>query len=648
MASRTVAVLPFAIDGNADLEYLREGFADLLSAKLDGAGELRSVDPNAVLVATSRDSSFDSSSAALIARRFGAGLFVLGRVIDANGRLHAKASLYDVEGHVHGVAEAAVDDERLVFDLIDEIARRLLALSPVQAPERLARVGALMTESFAAIKSYLEGERLQRSGRYDEAVGAYERAVAADSTFALAYYRMAVAQHHDATPSGRANSHRAALSLAERLPRRDRMLVEGFDSFQHHRDREAERVYRELLSLHPDEIDAWFFLGQVIEYYGLWRGRPISDARTAFERVLALDSSHVGALAHLAWIAAMEENFEEGAAIANRMLALQPDGYFAPALRLHISLARRDRAGEQAALAELRVMDSDYLNRAQRWAHFSGNLEGRQRAARLLTEATRPARWRRLGHVVAARYEVDRGRWGAAYAELDRAKGIDPDGYMLNRARLHLRPLAPTTGAELAALGLELQRWGPAAPNDSAGRAYLLGLVRARQRDSIGALRLADELDARASRFGPGVEDQRSASRARDLAHGVRAWLAAEAGRPAEAMHHLDRLEPDRWWLRGEMGGLGVDAIQPWLRAEVLAALGRDDEALLLYAPLGWLWGDVGLLAPKHLHTAELYERRGDRDKAKYHYLRFIELWKDCDPELQPIVRDVRSRLERL
>jgi hypothetical protein len=44
----------------------------------------------------------------------------------------------------------------------------------------------------------------------------------------------------------------------------------------------------------------------------------------------------------------------------------------------------------------------------------------------------------------------------------------------------------------------------------------------------------------------------------------------------------------------------------------------------------------------------ELYEAKGNVEKALEHYTAFVELWKDADPELQPRVRDVRGRIERL
>ena len=44
----------------------------------------------------------------------------------------------------------------------------------------------------------------------------------------------------------------------------------------------------------------------------------------------------------------------------------------------------------------------------------------------------------------------------------------------------------------------------------------------------------------------------------------------------------------------------------------------------------------------------ELYEARGNREQAVEYYGRFVELWKDADPELQPLVRHVQQRMVRL
>ena len=45
---QVIAVVPFTVRGSPELEYLGEGIVDLLSVHLDGAAELRTVDPNAI------------------------------------------------------------------------------------------------------------------------------------------------------------------------------------------------------------------------------------------------------------------------------------------------------------------------------------------------------------------------------------------------------------------------------------------------------------------------------------------------------------------------------------------------------------------------------------------------------------------------
>lgn len=82
---------------------------------------------------------------------------------------------------------------------------------------------------------------------------------------------------------------------------------------------------------------------------------------------------------------------------------------------------------------------------------------------------------------------------------------------------------------------------------------------------------------------------------------------------------------------------------------QLLRELGRDEEALRWYAsfPDPSVY-DLMFLAPAQLRRAEIHDRRGERPQAAEHYRRFLELWQDADPELQPLVTQARQRLEGL
>lgn len=76
--------------------------------------------------------------------------------------------------------------------------------------------------------------------------------------------------------------------------------------------------------------------------------------------------------------------------------------------------------------------------------------------------------------------------------------------------------------------------------------------------------------------------------------------------------------------------------------------LGRYDEALRWYQLNGARLLAPVLLASSHYHRGEIYEAMGDREKAQLHYRAFVELWRDADPQYQPVVQKVRRRLVEL
>jgi tetratricopeptide (TPR) repeat protein len=57
---------------------------------------------------------------------------------------------------------------------------------------------------------------------------------------------------------------------------------------------------------------------------------------------------------------------------------------------------------------------------------------------------------------------------------------------------------------------------------------------------------------------------------------------------------------------------------------------------------------DATSLAGSHKRLAELYDAKGNREKAMSHYAEFIELWKNADSDLQPHVQKAKERLAQL
>jgi tetratricopeptide (TPR) repeat protein len=287
-----LAVLPFAVHGGGRLDFLAQGMVDLLSRNLDGAGDIRSVNGATVLAAAHADGGVaDVEEGRRLARRLGAGLYVLGSVSAIGNQVRIDASLYDgAPAQPAVVSQASVSgDTTQLFDLVDRLAGDLMVRQRRGVGSHLLQTAATTTQSLPALKSYLDAEQQLRRGQFDSALAGFQQAVVLDSTFALAYYRQAVAAAwSNRTALIRPNTDRA-VQLANRLSARDRRLLESFAALADGKPDEAEQGYQAILQDYPDDLEAQWQLATVLNVYNPLRGRPIAESGRVFDGVVKLD-----------------------------------------------------------------------------------------------------------------------------------------------------------------------------------------------------------------------------------------------------------------------------------------------------------------------------------------------------------------------
>ena len=77
-------------------------------------------------------------------------------------------------------------------------------------------------------------------------------------------------------------------------------------------------------------------------------------------------------------------------------------------------------------------------------------------------------------------------------------------------------------------------------------------------------------------------------------------------------------------------------------------AVPDDAAAVLMLAPTAPLGASEEEALRSFLARGQLYEQLGERQKAAAAYERFVALWRDADPALQPQVRRAREALARV
>jgi DNA-binding SARP family transcriptional activator/tetratricopeptide (TPR) repeat protein len=650
-----VAVFPFIVEGGPDVRYLGTGLVDLLSTNLEGAGELRSVDPQVLLGRISEGAPpvRTPADAARAAAGLGAELYLLGTVVESGGRLHLRAAMYDRAGGEEPLARAAVEGTPSeLFDLVDELTTQLLAQGRRGPLERLARVAAATTGSLEALKSYLTGERELRAGRYVPALEAFQRATAVDTGFALAHYRLSIAAEWAGDDSLARAAAESAARFAGRLAEHDRSLLEALLARRAARNVEAERLYRDVVDDYPDDVEAWLQLGQLLFQTNPLRGRSATEARGPLERVLALDPENEEALVHLARIASIEGDRAELDRLMQRLLTLGSDTEVLET-RAFRAFALGDRDAWKRVTRELLRDPPDVPPvTALQVATYLDDLDGAEQFARLLRDHRYSDDVRGMAHRLLARVAVARGQWRAAQAQLDSARTLDPVAALELRSLLAVLPFLEVPRPDLVAIRREVEAWP--AKEEVAGetshsvahvglhpyvRLYRLGLLDTRLGDTVQALRQAAALE-RAADSTHGLE----ADAISTFARSIRARVAGEQGRHAEALAHLEQAH----WSVVE-SFFEAEALDRFYRAELLQAVGRDAEALDWYRTIAErATYELVYVAPARWRQGQIYEQRGDRARALTSYRAVIRLWREADPALRSVVIEASRRAREL
>lgn len=653
-----VAVLPFAYDGGGDLAYLGVGLPRLLTANLNGAGQLRTIDPIAIARAT-RDrvpsAGVDVERVALdVANRFGAGLVVTGDVVQSGNRVRITARVLRVSSaeQPNRPVEIVADGTRdHLFELIDDLSARLVAAWGTERGARLTNLAARTTSSLPALRAYLEGEREYSAARYSAAVESFQRAVAADTGFALAYYRLSSALTWTSDPRTLPVTAQARRYIG-RLSRRDSLLVEARFANSSGEPVRAEQLYQQLLSDYPDELEGWLQIAEVQFHWSATLGRPLRLAGSSFARALALDSASLPPYVHLARIVAAERDTAQLTRLVSRIVSKTPatsEAADAEALRAFVNGPREAIARASAAL--IATHGDNVLRALQGIAAVTENFEASLAVAGQLADRDRGTDRGTSAELVVAQIEAARGRWAASSAALDRAAVRMPDAAAQYRAVFAAASFQRRPHQDLNDARATVMRVGGlpfhfplGSTADSSRAQWLLGPRRAYLVARL-ALRVGDSTAAAVALrqpIGASPAERATLERAARMAYAEQAWLRGDARRGlvllGEAPLQLDSLLP-------RFASYAV-ADERFVRGSLLAAVRADTAALRWLETFPDASGyDLVYLAPAHLARAQLHERRGERAAAVAEYRRFIRLWKDCDPELRPLVDEALRRV---
>jgi serine/threonine protein kinase/tetratricopeptide (TPR) repeat protein len=704
----SILVLPFNnLRGDRSVDWLRDGSVSMLGLNLSQWNDLTVVDHERLhdLLARHRLKVGDQiglDMARRLAREAGVWTVILGDFTPAGDSLHLVARVFDVASGSR-VDVARVDDRAGldVRPLFDQLAAKLLDLSG--APNEI-RIGLARstTSSLEAFRAYLRG--VDQLNQWDLA-GAQrdlERAIALDSTFGLAYYKLALTRGWMAGTEDSVSDRLMlrATTYSANLPAHERTVINAYRAFIGDQYEEARSLYQQLLAQNKGDADAWYGLGDAWfhDTAGTYEAPFWTQSLRAFKRALALDPNYALAYDHVQYMLSV-------AAASYPVYALLPGDSFA-VTRTSSGRPILDSATVQAAVQRARA---EALATARNWV------------------SSQPTTLRAHGAMVNA--YVSAGNYNGALAELERFRLATPEHPELpfvearvrfasgdvDRAAAQLRTALDTVASRdfrlyrgtstvvsdiaaaanvfayqgdltNAAKALDLAdqvrrevAFHPESPGSKKGfgwRRAMLGELYAAAGGPASTLRQIWQSAAEAARMAPAEERKHIAHTGASAAVGLFTGLAGDT----TALQELQAIsgEPPAKEVRALLAISRGDSVvarrtltepqsPPYdkhsmyrvltepLAAQAYYLLGDYETTLRVlerYQPSALQTGAFdsgwGMLGRVRLLRGAAYERLGRRAEAREQYREVLTQWRKADPALQPFVEQAERGLARV
>ncbi len=639
----SVLVFPFRAAG-ADAGGYGEGIADLLIVTLDGTPGVRVADPSSLWQKLrpkrsepARDPDLEEAIA--LSRQAGAKRFVTGSVLPSGSRLDVTARVHETEtgevlaslttnGHRDSLAAVV---HRTAIELLAQVWERE-QLPTVPEIERYA------TSNADALKAYLEAKSLVRRGLPQSALAAIERAVALDSTFALAHLehfgiRSWVLFQNAEPYIGLREIIERAMRYRDRLTPRNRLRVEANLALDDTDGARAAFLFERILGIDSLDIDALNSLAftYLRDGWQLKKGRE--DIVAAYERVLRADSGIVGADLQRAWLALGSGDSASAGQIFERLAARDSS----PAVRGRVGALRALQAASgvrDSILRALAVQSVPVVTTVLRDLRALNPELAEGFCAELMNDSM-PTFHQRVGSGARAQLWLAEGRL-ATVDSLVKAGELERVRPVVNRFFIASQ-LAGLGEAEATARSAEeLARYAPA----ESLKAYLDLKPAVRATGWSVAAYLATFGDTAEARvWQRALQDLPQGNTWRDwtgsLSADVEARLAVRRGdwetaeREAQEAYEL-------WTIHSNYAGESdPELAMRFHLAEILLAQGATERAAWLFRSFTPPYTWTGFYTARaSFELGRIEEANGRREEALSYYLTATRLWERGEPRV--------------
>jgi tetratricopeptide (TPR) repeat protein/TolB-like protein/predicted Ser/Thr protein kinase len=659
----SVAVLYFENNtGNPQLDWMRTGLTDMLVTDLSQSPDVEVLGSDRLVQILGdmkrldeRQISFDTVQE--IAKRAGVKSVILGSYVKAGDTIRINVKLQEAgTGRIVSSERVEAANESSLFSTVDDLTKRIRNrflpgnINPTKAlissrlpadattPLSLDRdLTDVSTSSIEAYRYYVEGIDLHNRSRELEAIPLLEKAIKTDPTFAMALVKLAVVENNVGHPLKREEYSKRALEHLDRLTARERYYIEGY-YYSNKNDQLGRAIdaYKKAIDLYPDHASARHNLALLYSSIG-----RAADAIPLYEELRRRGMAFPITYTNLAGTYVAEGQLDKAYTVLQEYVQANPTvqrghfglgNVFAAWGKWDEAVAEFDKATAlEPANPDAMSRKRDVYIATERWQEVDAINQ------KLLQSSD--ARWKFDALMSQATGQLYKGRFTDALRLYDAAAtSVGPRGSPQSAA------------ARMSIAGMLMDHGQPATALVSAERAIADegGIGGA---TPFGALNLAFQAHTRLGHKSEAATIEEDLARQRNLLpsdalkqtiqHSQAAWLARERRettraieeyRQAEALLRHGQLNAG---LRFELGSTYLDGGN---HAEAAAQFDRIVKG-----------GTQRVNNPTEFvrslyFLGQISERKGERDKARDYYRRFVQYWGDGEMD-RDRVADAKKKM---
>lgn len=585
---KALVVMYFENQSNSpDLDWLREGLADMLIADLSRAQKLTVLSRQQLYLLIERSGHKQTDKLQLdealeIAHKSQADVIVLGSFARLGEKIRIDVQLHDARDGQSLTTESFIADQPdQILSQVDLLSLKLVSDLGAGAAAQTNKNGLadVRTNNLEAYRYYSLALEKAQAFHNTEAITLLEKAVALDPDFAMAYARIGYAYAVTGNDGEKGKPYlEKAFQLSLRLSDKDRLYISAWYAIANLDYQGAIRFLQEVTTEYPLESEAYFRLGRL-----LGGEERYEEAVSVLKQGLVIDPENRDIYNVLGSTYATLDKHDEAVAMHQRYVALAPDE---PNAHDSLGLTYQWFGQYDLAMAEYNralTLDPNFEIAIVHLGHAYAQLGQYHQAINL---------YRRYIEVAPSDQERIRGyRYIAIIylkkGELDRAEEAAKKGTKYDKSHA----------------------WAPLT-------------IAVEQGDPARAERLKEEFFAKWPSTNRGTKLP-----LRYLSY-YDGRIALQSGRAPDAIQKFKetlRHTPIYW---------DSDSYEDCL-ANAYLELGQLEEAIAEYHRILQLNPNYPLA---EYHLAQAYERRGLQPQAREAYRTFLEIWKDADADIPEVI----------